>query len=367
MAYNILKDDVEFSGVNLGTIEDMVDDHRDQSIGGVKTFTDMITASAGVSASVYYGDGSGLSGISSSPGGVEGSIQFNTSSTLGGNSGFKYDGTDVTLGGALSASFLSGSGANIYDITPANINGTINAGQLNLGDGLEDNSNALRIKLDSDSAINRSGNGIKIQASGLSAAGALGDTDLFIADQSGNKKATALQIYSYVNGKLTIPVVAGSDTQIQFNDSGDLGASSNLTFNSSTNTLTTTNITASTHVSASTYYGDGSNLSGISGGSSTSFDSFTANFNVSASYDVVGVNTSGGAVTGSLLAANAYTAGQRLVFKDIEGSGSTNNLVIEPSGSQTIDGATLAKIKVNYGSITIVSDGSGAFYIVGNN
>jgi len=367
MAYNILKDDVEFSGVNLGTIEDMVDDHRDQSIGGVKTFTDMITASAGVSASVYYGDGSGLSGISSSPGGVEGSIQFNTSSTLGGNSGFKYDGTDVTLGGALSASFLSGSGANIYDITPANINGTINAGQLNLGDGLEDNSNALRIKLDSDSAINRSGNGIKIQASGLSAAGALGDTDLFIADQSGNKKATALQIYSYVNGKLTIPVVAGSDTQIQFNDSGDLGASSNLTFNSSTNTLTTTNITASTHVSASTYYGDGSNLSGISGGSSTSFNSFTANFNVSASYDVVGVNTSGGAVTGSLLAANAYTAGQRLVFKDIEGSGSTNNLVIEPSGSQTIDGATLAKIKVNYGSITIVSDGSGAFYIVGNN
>jgi hypothetical protein len=309
MAYNILKDDVEFSGVNLGTIEDMVDDHRDQSIGGVKTFTDMITASAGVSASVYYGDGSGLSGISSSPGGVEGSIQFNTSSTLGGNSGFKYDGTDVTLGGALSASFLSGSGANIYNITPANINGTINAGQLNLGDGLEDNSNALRIKLDSDSAINRSGNGIKIQASGLSAAGALGDTDLFIADQSGNKKATALQIYSYVNGKLTIPVVAGSDTQIQFNDSGDLGASSNLTFNSSTNTLTTTNITASTHVSASTYYGDGSNLSGISGGSSTSFNSFTANFNVSASYDVVGVNTSGGAVTGSLLAANAYTAG----------------------------------------------------------
>jgi hypothetical protein len=367
MAYNILKDDVEFSGVNLGTIEDMVDDHRDQSIGGVKTFTDMITASAGVSASVYYGDGSGLSGISSSPGGVEGSIQFNTSSTLGGNSGFKYDGTDVTLGGALSASFLSGSGANIYNITPANINGTINAGQLNLGDGLEDNSNALRIKLDSDSAINRSGNGIKIQASGLSAAGALSDTDLFIADQSGNKKATALQIYSYVNGKLTIPVVAGSDTQIQFNDSGDLGASSNLTFNSSTNTLTTTNITASTHVSASTYYGDGSNLSGISGGSSTSFNSFTANFNVSASYDVVGVNTSGGAVTGSLLAANAYTAGQRLVFKDIEGSGSTNNLVIEPSGSQTIDGATLAKIKVNYGSITIVSDGSGAFYIVGNN
>ena len=367
MAYNILKDDVEFSGVNLGNIEDMINDHGNQTVGGIKTFTSTLTASAGLSASIYYGDGSALSGIGTSPGGTDRSIQFNTSSALSGNSGFTYDGTNVTLAGALSASFLSGSGANIYNITPANINGAINAGQLNLGHGLEDNSNALRIKLDSDSAINRSSNGIKIQASGLSAVSSLGDTDLFVTDQSGNKKATALQIYNYVNGKLTIPAVAGSNTQIQFNDSGDLGASSNLTFNSSTNTLTTTNITASTHVSASTYYGDGSNLSGISGGSSTSYNSFTANFSVSASYDFIGINTSGSVVTGSLLAANAYSAGQRLVFKDIEGSGSTNNLVIEPSGSQTIDGASVAKIKVNYGSITIASDGSGAFYIIGNN
>lgn len=367
MAYNILKDDVEFSGVNLGNIEDMINDHADQTVGGTKTFSNMVTASAGMSASVYYGDGTNLSGISASPGGADGSVQFNTSNTLDGNANFTYDGTNVTIGGALSASFLSGSGQNIYNLTPANINGTLNASQINLGQGLEDDSNNIRVKLDSDPGLSRANSGIKVAASGLTDAGALNNTDLFIIDQSGNKKATALQIYNYIDGKITIPVVAGADEQIQFNDSGDLGASSNLTFNSSTNTLTTTNITASTHVSASTYYGDGSNLSGISVGSSTSFNSFTANFNVSASYDVVGVNTSGGAVTGSLLAANAYTAGQRLVFKDIEGSGSTNNLVIEPFGSQTIDGATLAKIKVNYGSITIVSDGSGAFYIVGNN
>ena len=62
MAYNILKDDVEFSGVNLGNIEDMVDDHSNQTIGGTKTFSQMVTASSGLSASAFYGDGSALSG-----------------------------------------------------------------------------------------------------------------------------------------------------------------------------------------------------------------------------------------------------------------------------------------------------------------
>jgi hypothetical protein len=37
---------------------------------------------------------------------------------------------------------------------------------------------------------------------------------------------------------------AGSNTQIQFNDAGSLGASANLTFNKSTNTLNATNVTA---------------------------------------------------------------------------------------------------------------------------
>jgi len=238
MAYNILKDDVEFSGVNLGNIEDMINDHADQTVGGTKTFSDMVTASAGVSASVYYGDGTNLSGISAIPGGADGAVQFNSSSALSGNTNFTYDGTDVTIGGALSASFLSGSGQNIYNLTPANINGTLNASQINLGQGLEDDSNNIRVKLDSNPGLSRANSGIKVAASGLADAGALSNTDLFIVDQSGNKKATALQIYNYIDGKITIPVVAGADEQIQFNDAGDLGASSNLTFNSTAGLLT---------------------------------------------------------------------------------------------------------------------------------
>lgn len=367
MAYNILKDDVEFSGVNLGNIEDMINDHSDQTVGGTKTFSNMITASVGISASVYYGDGSNLGGISSTPGGVQGSVQFNSSSALSGNSNFTYDGVNVTLNGELSASFLSGSGQNVYNISSTNISGTLNANQINFGDGLEDDSNILRVKLDANSALARAASGLKVDINSLSTSGVLADADLLLVDKSGNKKATALNLYNYVNGKLTIPVVAGSNTQIQYNDSGDLGASANLTFNDTTNTLTTNQITASAHVSASFFYGDGSNLTGISGGSSTSFGSFTANFVVSASYDIVGVNTSGSVVTGSLLSANSYAAGKRLIFKDIEGSGSTNNVVIEASGSETIDGASSAKINVNYGSIQIVSDAVSKFYIIGTN
>jgi len=365
MAYNILKDDVEFSGVNLGNIEDMINDHADQTVGGTKTFSEMVTASVGVSASVYYGDGTNLSGISASPGGADGSVQFNTSNNLDGNANFTYDGTNVTIGGALSASFLSGSGQNIYNLTPANINGTLNASQINLGQGLEDDSNNIRVKLDSNPGLSRANSGIKVDASGLADAGSLANTDLFIIDQSGNKKATALQIYNYIDGKITIPVVAGADGQIQFNDAGDLGASSNLTFNSTTNTLTTTQISASSHVSSSIYYGSGLGLTGVS---KIGFNSFTASFNVTPQQSIAAISTSGSIVTASLAAANNYDVAQTITFKDIAGSASVNNLVIEPSGSQTIDGSnTGVKIELDYGSVTIASDGASSFYIIGTN
>ena len=125
-------------------------------------------------------------------------------------------------------------------------------------------------------------------------------------------------------------------------------------------------LSASTYVSASTFHGDGSGLTGIPGAPAVT-GSFTANYNVLSTYDVMTVNTSGSVVTASLLSANSYTAGQRLVFKDIGGSGSTNNVVVKPSGSQTIDSASSLKIQVNYGAVTIVSDGSSTFHIIGVN
>ena len=55
MAYNILKGDVQFVNSTSGTIESMVDDHSNQTIGGMKTFSNAITASGGISSTVYSG------------------------------------------------------------------------------------------------------------------------------------------------------------------------------------------------------------------------------------------------------------------------------------------------------------------------
>jgi len=134
------------------------------------------------------------------------------------------------------------------------------------------------------------------------------------------------------------------------------------------NTTTTTHtLTVNGPVSGTIIYGDGSNLTGISGGSSTSINIFTASFNVLNTYDVVGMSTSGSVVTASLPGASSLSSGQRLVFKDVGGSGSVNNLVIEPSGSETIDGASTLKITNNWGAATIVSDGVGQYFIIGTN
>ena len=374
MAYNILKDDVEFSGVNLGSIEDIVDNHNDQTINGIKTFSQTVTASQGLSASFLYGDGSALTNLPA--GGTVSAYgdaaQYRvvvggaTSTDLSGAIGMDYDGITLSLTGNISASAnisgtaFYGNGNNITDLNTAN---------LNLGNGLENSAGNLQVKLDTDSGLALGGGGVSVSSAGLSAKVSLvGADEVLINDAGTNKRATMTSVSNYVDSQINTPVVAGANTQIQYNDGGDLGASSNLTFNSSTNTLTTTRITASVHISASTYYGDGSNLQGV-GGASTGFITFGANFNVSSSFDIIGVNTSGSsAITGSLLAANQYGTGQRLVFKDIAGSGSTNNIVIEPSGSEAIDGSTAGvKIQVNYGAVTIASDGSSNFFIVSTN
>ena len=374
MAYNILKDDVEFSGVNLGSIEDIVDNHNDQTINGIKTFSQTVTASQGLSASFLYGDGSALTNLPAG-GAVSAygdAAQYRvvvggaTSTDLSGAIGMDYDGITLSLTGNISASAnisgtaFYGNGNNITDLNTAN---------LNLGNGLENSAGNLQVKLDTDSGLALGGGGVSVSSAGLSAKVSLvGADEVLINDAGTNKRATMTSVSNYVDSQINTPVVAGANTQIQYNDGGDLGASSNLTFNSSTNTLTTTRITASVHISASTYYGDGSNLQGV-GGASTGFITFGANFNVSSSFDIIGVNTSGSsAITGSLLAANQYGTGQRLVFKDIAGSGSTNNIVIEPSGSEAIDGSTAGvKIQVNYGAVTIASDGSSNFFIVSTN
>jgi len=379
MAYNILKGDVEFSGVTPGSIEDMVDDHSNQTINGVKTFSHVVTASSGLSASFFYGDGSNLQNVSVSSAITAYADHQPNRVIIGGSSPTEisgavtmtYDGTYLAVTGNISASAnISGSafygdGHELTNIGPSS---------LKLGNGLRDLADNLEINFDTDPGL-QVNNELKINIDPLTSKGTgdLAPTNQFLIDTgSGNNARTSLNsLTSYFQNALTFRSPAGSDGQIQYNNAGAFGADNNLTFNSSTQTFATTyisatNVTASGHVSASVFFGDGSNLSGV-GGSSTSINVFTASFNVLNTYDVVGISTSGSVVTASLPGASSLSSGQRLVFKDVGGSGSVNNLVIEPSGSEKIDGASSLKITNNWGAATIVSDGVGQYFIIGTN
>jgi len=130
------------------------------------------------------------------------------------------------------------------------------------------------------------------------------------------------------------------------------------------------NLSASINISASAFYGDGSNLQGVGGGSNA-FDAFEANFNVTADHDFIAVVTTGSAITASLPTAGTFDPGKRFTFKDVSGSCSgSNHIVISASqnhNGQNIDGQGVVKIQAAYGAITIATDGATQYYIVSVN
>jgi len=95
------------------------------------------------------------------------------------------------------------------------------------------------------------------------------------------------------------------------------------------------------------------------------YGTFSSNFVVASNSYFSGISAAVSAVTASFNAVSTYPSGQTMIFKDTGGTAGTNNILLKPSGSQTIDGATGLIISVNSGSVTIVSDGVSSFYIVG--
>jgi hypothetical protein len=106
-------------------------------------------------------------------------------------------------------------------------------------------------------------------------------------------------------------------------------------------------------------------------GSSTAYNSFTANYTVTTDHDIMGIVTTGSAITASLASAATYAAGQRFIFKDVSGSCSgSGHIVISASQNhvgQNIDGQGIVKIQTGYGAVTLASDGVASFYIVSTN
>ncbi len=79
---------------------------------------------------------------------------------------------------------------------------------------------------------------------------------------------------------------------------------------------------------------------------------------------IIGVDTSGGAVQINLQAASAAGTGRMLVIKDIKGTAGTNNITIEPNGSELIDRQANMIIAANSGSVILFCDGT-EYFIAG--
>jgi hypothetical protein len=54
--------------------------------------------------------------------------------------------------------------------------------------------------------------------------------------------------------------------------------------------------------------------------------------------------------------------GSIIVVKDESGAAGTNNITVSRGGTDTIDGATSTAISSNYGVVTVMSNGSGAWF-----
>lgn len=80
----------------------------------------------------------------------------------------------------------------------------------------------------------------------------------------------------------------------------------------------------------------------------------------SQSETIIGVDTTGGAVTVTL-ASDDVAAGKIVVINDEGGAAGTNSITVATEGSETIDGSATATISTNYGSLRLYSNGSNWF------
>ena len=281
MAYNVLKGNVQFINSDSGSIESMVDDYSNQTIAGIKTFSGVLTASLGVSSSAYYGNGSGLTGLdvavttfdNATPNTV---IVAKADNNISGAVGLTYNGVVMAVTGNVSASVnisgsgFYGSGVGLTSIPVNQFSSNISAASLSLANGVENSSGNLTLTLSASSGLGLSSDGLGVDPNNATsiAGGSLASADQFLvadSDKSNElRKTTITNLQTYMQNSLTFRSPAGSQHELQFKDgSGAFAASSNLTFNSSTNILNVTGqLTASTLVSSS-FYGDGNNLTNL--------------------------------------------------------------------------------------------------------
>ena len=252
MAYNVLK----------GTVEGSVDQHGDQHIEGIKVFKSTI------SASVFYDtdaqspcatmkDVAITDLVGSTPGAV---ITLEKEGHARAFHNFTYNNNTLSVG-SLHAGTLRGDGSGITAIPVQSLKGRLQADQINIGPGLTTVRGQLQVQSGNGIATTESGIGINVDSrSGLVIKSDkltidpshlskvtddgqnLSDSDtLIVGDTSRNTtvSTTLSNLYDkYIKTK--VPHSAGETHSIQYKLKSGFGASSQLTYNPTTELLKVT-------------------------------------------------------------------------------------------------------------------------------
>lgn len=86
----------------------------------------------------------------------------------------------------------------------------------------------------------------------------------------------------------------------------------------------------------------------------------SANYTATLNDYIIGVDTSGGAVTITIPSA-AAVAGKLYIINDEGADAGTHNITVATEGSETIDGSASGSIATNNGTLRIYSDGTNWF------
>ena len=100
--------------------------------------TGNILVDGDVSASVYYGDGSNLTGITTSPAGATTQIQYNNAGVFAGSANLTFDGSSMILTGTLNVSGAINANEYNVNVTNQNIINLSATGSTKFGDSIDD-------------------------------------------------------------------------------------------------------------------------------------------------------------------------------------------------------------------------------------
>lgn len=202
--------------------------------------------------------------------------------------------------------------------------------------------------------------------------------------------------------------VAGAIVTNVGGDFNTLTTNGNLIFDGTTLTILG-NLTASINISASAFYGDGSNLTGISAGGggtgggifteltvdkafttssvqigsnatpnnqlSVAGSSFlsgavvhkrvttTSNYTISATDYYICADTTGGELKLTLPQASTITSGQTFIIKDEGGASESNPITVSGSAADQIDGQNMIILESPYAAISIYCNGINKYFI----